>query len=66
MFFDSFGLKKISSDRDLAARFHLLKVEQLLCLTKEKLFLLKSTSNRIPVLTANLNLFLDEKEFIRS
>ena len=61
-----FSLKKVSSDPRLVAKLYLLKVEQPLCLTKDKLFLMKPSSSEVPFLVANLNLFLDEKGLIRS
>ena len=62
----AFCLKKVSSNPSLAAGLHLLKVEQSLCLTKEKLFLLNPFSSEVPFLVASLTLFLDEEELIRS
>ena len=59
-------MKKVSSDLGLAAKLHLLKVEQSLCLTKEKLFPLNPSSSKVPFLVASLNLILDEEELIHS
>ena len=61
-----FSLKKISSNVSLAANLHLLRVEQSLCLIKERLFLLIPSSIEVPFLVASLNLFLDVKGLIRS
>ena len=52
-----FSLKKNPSDPSLAARLHLLKVEQSLYLTKEKLLLLNPSSSDVPFQVAGLNLF---------
>ena len=60
-----FSLKKVSLHPNLAALLYLLKVEQSLCLTKEKLFPLNPSSSEVPFLIASLNLFLDEEELIR-
>ena len=61
-----FSLKKVSSDPSWAAKLHLLKVEQSLYLTNEKLFLLNPSSSEVPFLVASLNLFLNEEGIIRS
>ena len=66
MFYDLFSLKKVSSYPSLAAKLQLLKVEQSLYLTKEKLFLLNPSSSEVPFQVASLNLFLDEKGLILS
>ena len=61
-----FCLKKVSSDPSLAAKLYLLKVEQSLCFTKEKLFLLNPSNSNIPLLDASHNPFLDEEGLIHS
>ena len=61
-----FELKKVFSNLGLAVSSHLLKVEQSLKLTKEKLFMLNPTSSKVPFLVASLILFLDEKGLIHS